>query len=70
MTGTDSVGAADTTAVYTNLFSFGCFRMVTTRAMTRSQLTHASDDKGSTDFQEPVYIGDYESPRMSKPLVK
>ena len=36
--------------------------MVTTRAMTRSQLAHATNEEGSTDFQEPVYIGDYESP--------
>ena len=62
MTGTDSVRAADTTAVYTNLNVFERFRMVTTRAMTRSQLAHANNDEGPTDFQEPVYIGDHEYP--------
>mmetsp|Transcript_1916 Transcript_1916/g.3025 ORF Transcript_1916/g.3025 Transcript_1916/m.3025 type:complete len:98 (-) Transcript_1916:276-569(-) len=36
--------------------------MVVTRAMTRSQLAHANDDEGPTDFQEPVYIGDHEYP--------
>ena len=62
MTGTDSVGAADTTAVYTNLFGFGRSRMVTTRAMTRSQSAHANDDEGPMDFQAPVYIGYQEYP--------
>ena len=62
MTGTDSVRAADTTAVYTNLFGFGRSRMVTTRAMTRSQSAHANDDEGPMDFQAPVYIGYQEYP--------
>ena len=62
MTGTDSVRAADNTAVRTNLFGFGRSRMVTTRAMTRSQAAHANDDEGPMDFQAPVYIGYQEYP--------
>ena len=62
MTGTDSVRAADNTAVYTNSNVFERFRMVTTRAMTRSQAAHANDDEGPMDFQAPVYIGYQEYP--------
>mmetsp|Transcript_26577 Transcript_26577/g.41245 ORF Transcript_26577/g.41245 Transcript_26577/m.41245 type:complete len:151 (-) Transcript_26577:117-569(-) len=36
--------------------------------MMRSQLAHANNDESSTDFQEPVYIGDYESPEDVKTL--
>ena len=35
---------------------------MTTRAMTRSQLAHATIDEDTVDFQEPEYIGDDESP--------
>ena len=35
---------------------------MTTRAMTRSQLAHATIDESTVDFQEPEYIGNDKSP--------
>ena len=36
------------------------------RAMTRNQLAHTTIDKGSTDLQEPEYIGNNKSPEDVK----